>query len=136
MKIDTARHSFIVSYFVDEKTTGIGTAQAFEFQSGQLFIQSLEHDNAGKNKARWIPALCCKCKKILSVTPIHELVERYKVTIDDLKVIENFAWKYEEAKKVRIPYKAACSMIYMSCMLNRRSSIQNEVTIKDQLSHV
>lgn len=99
MKIDTARHSFIVSYFVDEKTTGIGTAQAFEFQKGQLFIQSLEQAKAGRNKARWIPAIYCKCKKVLSVAPIQELIQRDKVTIDDLKVIENFAWKYEEAKK-------------------------------------
>ena len=99
MKIDTASHSCIVSYFVDEKTTGIGTAQAFKFQNDQLFIQSLEHDRAEKNKARWIPATCCKCKKILNVATIHELIERDKVTIDDLKLIENFAWKYEEAKK-------------------------------------
>ena len=39
--------------------------------------------------------MCCKCKKIINIETTQEIMKRDNVALEDLKVIENFEWKYE-----------------------------------------
>jgi hypothetical protein len=89
-------YTFLVSYFVNKRFE-VGIVQAFDLREGQLFVLVLEEERNDTTKTRWLPAICCKCRKFLEIKALHEIMERDGVGVEDIKVIEDFKWKYEDA---------------------------------------
>lgn len=88
----------MISYFVDNNLE-TGIVQAFRFRKSDLYLIALVEENEKTAKTRRVFAGSCKCQEIMNIDEIQEIMKRDQVTVEDLKVIENFEWKYAEALK-------------------------------------
>jgi DNA-binding Lrp family transcriptional regulator len=93
---ESIKEPFIISCFVDDDDE-FGFPQKFKFDRGDLYVLVLLDKNDEFVK-QWVQATKCKCREILSMNLLEEMMKKDGVTPDNLRVIEDFEWKYKEAK--------------------------------------
>jgi hypothetical protein len=97
VRMELKKNTLTVSYFMGDPCD-VGVVQAFKIVEGHLFVLVFEERKRERDRTRWIPALCCSCRKIIDEESLRKVVERDKVSMKDLAVIENFQQKLKEEK--------------------------------------